>query len=79
MGRCRKETDRDVGWGDTGWSCWMETLNWEVGQGEVQLCWMEMSGGESFELMHWMVTLDGEVLEVLDGIDGDVGWGDDGW
>lgn len=38
-----------------------------------------MLGGESFELIHWMVTLDGDVLEALDGIDGDVGWGDDGW
>jgi len=63
-------------------SCWMETLDWEAGQGEVQVHRMAMLDediGWRDVLVSWTVTLDGKVLEMLDRDTGDIGWGDDGW
>lgn len=75
-----KEMDRGVGCGGTGW----RTVGWRHWTGKLdRVLWRETLdqdvGRRDALIGSWAVTLEGEVLEMLDGDAGDAGWGDAGW
>lgn len=63
--------EREVGWRDDG-----DLLDGDTGLQSWSGRSTGMLDGEMFESINEMVTLDGEVLEMLDEDDGDVGWED---